>query len=192
MGNHSLLQGIFPTQGSNPGLSHGRQILYHLSPQGRVYQSESNRFSYWLRQPRNRCLRKQAFEEKDSVSESAVSSVAQSCPTLCEPKDCSTSRLPCASPTPRACSDSCPSSRWCQPTISPSVVFFPSNKVFSNGSVLRSRCPNIGVSALALVLPMNIQNWFPLGLTGKWIVIVKSGINSYKSYEISTAKVLCK
>ena len=55
------------------------------------------------------------------------SSVTQLCPTLCYPMDCMQYiRLPCASPTPRAYSNSCPSSGWCQPTISSSVVPFSS------------------------------------------------------------------
>ena len=73
------------------------------------------------------------------------SSVTQSCPTLYDPMDCSTSG---PSPTPRACSISCPLSRWCHPTISSSVVPFSSRlqtfpeQVFSNESVLRIRWPN--------------------------------------------------
>ena len=82
-------------------------------------------------------------------------------------------RLPCPSPTPRACSNSCPSSRWCHPTISSSIVpfssclqsfpasgSFPVNQFFTLGG------QNIGVSASASVLPMNIQDWFPLLLPG--------------------------
>ena len=82
-------------------------------------------------------------------------------------------KLPCPSVTPGVCSNSCPSSRWCHPTISSSVVpysnclqsfpvlgSFPINQFFpSNGQ-------SIGASASASVLPMNIQDWFPLGLTG--------------------------
>ena len=83
-------------------------------------------------------------------------------------------RLPCSSPIPRACLNSCPSSRWCHPTISSSVCrpfllltsIFPSIRVFSNKLGLHIRWPSIGVSASASVLPMNIQGWFPLGLTG--------------------------
>ena len=71
------------------------------------------------------------------------SSVAQLCPTLCDPRDCS--RLPCPSPSPRACSNSCPSSQWCQfnPLSSPSppAFNFSSIRVFSNESVLRIRWP---------------------------------------------------
>ena len=82
-------------------------------------------------------------------------------------------RLPCPSPTPKACSNSCPSSQWCHPTILSSVVpfssclqSFPASRVFSSESALRIRLPKYWVSASASVLPMNIQSWFPLGLTG--------------------------
>ena len=82
-------------------------------------------------------------------------------------------RLPCLSPTPGACSNSCPLSRWCHPTISFSVApfssclqSFPASGVSSNESVLCIRWPRIGASASASVLPMNYQGWFPLGLTG--------------------------
>ena len=81
-------------------------------------------------------------------------------------------RLPCPSPTPRVYSNSCPSSRWCHPTISSSVVPFSSHlQSFPSGSFPMSQFfiqggQSIGVSASASVLPMNIQDWFPLGLTG--------------------------
>ena len=82
-------------------------------------------------------------------------------------------RAPCPSPTPRACSHSSPSSQWYHPTISSSVIpfssclqsfsipgCFPMSQFFTSGG------QSIGVSALASVLPMNIQDWFPLGLIG--------------------------
>ena len=82
-------------------------------------------------------------------------------------------RLPCPSPTPGAYSNSCPSSWWCHPTISSSVIpfssclqSFPASVSFSKGQFFASGGQSIGVSASALVLPMNIQDWFPLGLTG--------------------------
>ena len=82
-------------------------------------------------------------------------------------------RLPCPSPTPRACSNSCPSSRWCHPTISSSVVpfssclqSFPAWGSFPMSQFSASGGQSIGASASASVLPMNIQDWFPLGLTG--------------------------
>ena len=80
-------------------------------------------------------------------------------------------RLPCPSPTPGACSNSCPSIRWCHPTISSSVVPFclqslPASGSFSGCQFFASGGENIGVSTSASLHPMNIQDWFPLGLTG--------------------------
>ena len=81
-------------------------------------------------------------------------------------------RLPCPTPTPRACSDSCPSSQWCHPTISSSIdsssclQSFPASGSFQMSQFFVSGGQNIGFSVSASVLPMNIQDWFPLGLTG--------------------------
>ena len=81
-------------------------------------------------------------------------------------------RLPCPSPSPEACSNACPLSRWCHPTISSSIIPFCSCPQFfpASGSFLISQLfvwggQSIGASASASVLPMNIQDWFPLGLT---------------------------
>ena len=81
-------------------------------------------------------------------------------------------RLPCPSLSPRACSNSCALSWWCHPTISSSVVPFSSclQSFPASGSFLKSLLfttggQNIGASASASVIPMNIQGWFPLGLT---------------------------
>ena len=82
-------------------------------------------------------------------------------------------RLPGPSLTPRACSNSCPSSQWCHPTISSSVVpfslwsqSFPASGSFPMSQFFASGGQSIGASASASVLPMNILDWFPLGLTG--------------------------
>ena len=82
-------------------------------------------------------------------------------------------RLPCPSPTPRACSNSCPLSRWCHPTISSSAIpfssclqSFPASGSFPMSQFFASDDQSIGVSASASVLLMDIQDWFPLGLTG--------------------------
>jgi len=78
-------------------------------------------------------------------------------------------RLPCLSPTPGACSNSCPSSTWCHPTTSSSVVpfsshlqSFPASGSFPMSQFFTSGGQSTGVSASASVLPMNIQDWFPL------------------------------
>ena len=111
------------------------------------------------------------------------SSVAQSCLLLCDPVD---SRLRCPSPTPRACSNSCPSSQWCHPTISFSVVLFksscpqsfPASGSFQMSQFFASGGQSIGVwaSASASVLPVNIQSWSPLGWTG-WISFQSKGLS---------------
>ena len=82
-------------------------------------------------------------------------------------------RPPCPSLTPRGCSNSCPSSWWCYSTISSSVVpftsclqFFPASGSFPVSQFFASGGQSIGVSASISVLPVNIQDWFPLGLTG--------------------------
>ena len=82
-------------------------------------------------------------------------------------------RLPCPSPAPRTCSNSCPSSQWCHPTISSSVIpfssclqSFPTLGSFPMSQFFTSGGQAIGVSASASVLPMNIQDQFPLGLNG--------------------------
>ena len=95
-------------------------------------------------------------------------SVSWSCPTLCDHMDYS--RLPCPSASPGAFSNSC-LSRWCHPTISSSVIPFPSclQSVPASGSFPMSRFFASGgqsIGASASVLPMSIQDWFPLGLTG--------------------------
>ena len=87
------------------------------------------------------------------------------------PRGLQHARLPCPSPSPRACSNSCPLSWWCHPTISSSVVPFSSclQSFPVSGSFLMSRLFTSGgqsIGASASVLPMNIQGWFPLGWIG--------------------------
>ena len=97
-----------------------------------------------------------------SVSHSVMSSSLQ-------PHGLQHTRLPCPSPTPGVYSNSCPSSRWCHPTISSTVVpfsshiqSFPASGSFPMSQFFTSGDKNIGVSASASVLPMNIQGWSPL------------------------------
>ena len=92
-------------------------------------------------------------------------------------------RPPCPSPTPKACLNSCPSSQWCHPTISSSVIpfssclqSFPASESFQISQLFASGGQSIGVSASTSVLPMNIQDWFPLGWTG-WIFLQSKGLS---------------
>ena len=105
-------------------------------------------------------------------------------------------RLPCPSPTPTAYSNSCPLSWWCHSTISYSVVHFPSclQSFSASGSfpmswLFVSGGQSIGDFALALVLPMNIQDWFPLGLTGL-ISLESMGLKSLLQHHSSKASIL--
>ena len=88
-----------------------------------------------------------------------------------------------SSPTPRAYSNSCPLSRWCHPTSSSSVVpfsscpqSFPASGSFPVSQFFTSGGQRIGASASASVLPMNIQDWSPLGWTG-WISLQSKGLS---------------
>ena len=92
---------------------------------------------------------------------------------LFDPRDCSTPGFPVHHPSPRACSNSCLSSRWCHPMISSSVITFssclqsfPASGSFPMSWLFASGGQSIEASASVSVLPMNIQDWFPLGLTG--------------------------
>ena len=92
-------------------------------------------------------------------------------------------RPPCPSPTPRVYSNSCPLSQWCHPTISSSVVLFssclqsfPVSGSFQVSQFCVSGGQNIGVSASISVLPMNTQDWIPLGWTG-WISLESEGLS---------------
>ena len=99
-----------------------------------------------------------------------------------QPHGLQQARPPCPSPTPRACSNPCPLSRWCHPTISSSVIpfsssrqSFPASGSFPMSQFFPSGGQGTTVSASASVLPMNIQDWYSLGLTGG--VIAKAGEN---------------
>ena len=97
------------------------------------------------------------------------------------PRGLQLARLPCPSPIPGAGSNSCPLSWWCHPTISSSVIpfssrlqSFPASESFLVSQFFRSGGQSIGASAS--VLPMNIQDWFPLGWTG-WISLQSKGLS---------------
>ena len=93
-------------------------------------------------------------------------------------------RPPCPSPTPGDYSNSCPLSQWWHPTISSSVIpfsfrlqSFPASESFQMSQLFASGGQSIGASASASVLPMNIQDWSPLGWTG-WISLLSKGLSS--------------
>ena len=105
-------------------------------------------------------------------------------------------RPPCPSPTPGVYSNSCPSSRWCHPAISSSVVpfsscpqslpawgSFPTSQLFTWGG------QSIGVSASASVPPMNTQDWSPSGRTG-WISLQSKGLSSLLQHHSSKVSIL--
>ena len=111
------------------------------------------------------------------------SSVAQSCPTLWDPREVQHARPRCPSPTPLVHSDSCPLSPWCYPAISPSFIpffscpqslqpseSFPMSQLFAWGG------QSIGVSALASFLPKKSQGWSPSEWTG-WISLQSKGLS---------------
>ena len=109
-------------------------------------------------------------------------------------------RLPCPSPTSRACSNSCSSSQWCHPTISSSVIpfssclqSFPASRSFQMSQFFTSGGQSIGISASASVLPMNIQAWFPLGLTGliSWLSERLSRVFSSTTVRKHHSSALC-
>ena len=106
-------------------------------------------------------------------------------------------RPPCPSPTPTVYPNSCPLSRWCHPTISSSVIFssclpsFPASGSFQMSQLFALGGQSIGVSASTSVLPMNIQDWFPLGWTG-WISLQSKGLSipQFKSINSSVLSFL--
>ena len=92
-------------------------------------------------------------------------------------------RLPCPSLSPGACSNSCPLSQWCHPTISSSAIpfssclqSFPASGSFPMSQIFTSGDQSIRASSSISVLPMNIQDWSPLGLTG-WISLQYKGLS---------------
>ena len=115
-----------------------------------------------------------------------ISSVQFSCSVVSDsvrPHGLQHSRLPCPSPAPRVCSNSCPLSWWYHPAVSSSVIpfssclqSFPASGSFPVSQFFPSGGQNIGASASATVLPMNIQDWSPLEWTG-WISVQSKGLS---------------
>ena len=100
-----------------------------------------------------------------------------------QPHEPQHARPPCPSPTPRVHPKPCPSSQWCHPTISSSVIpfssclqYFPASGSFRMSWLFASGGQSVGVSVSISVLPMNIQDWFPLGWTG-WTSLQAKGLS---------------
>ena len=133
-----LSPGDLPDPG-DPVSCINRQILYHVSPSPKFHQ----------------------FQFSHSVMANSL-----------RPHGLQHAKPPCPSPTPGVYSNSCPLSQWYRPTISSSVVpfsclqSFPASESFPMSQFLTSGGQSIGASASASVLPMNIQDWFSLGLMG--------------------------
>ena len=120
--------------------------------------------------------------EIDQTELVQFSSIAQSCLTLCDPIWAVACQASCLSPTFRVYSNSCLLSQWCHPAISSSVVpfsshlqSFPASGSFPMSQFFTSGGQSIEVSASTSVLPMNVQDWFPLGWTG-WISLQSRGL----------------
>ena len=112
------------------------------------------------------------------------------------PHGLQTARLPCPPVSPGACSNSCPLSQWCHPTISSSLIPFfsclekdPESGSFSMTWLSLSGGQSIGASASAWVLPKNIQGWFPLGLTG---LISLQFLTAYSSLQLCFLQLLSR
>ena len=100
-----------------------------------------------------------------------------------QPHESQHARPPCPSPTPRIYPNSCPLSQWCHPTISSSVVpfssclqSFPAPGSFQMSQPFASGGQSIGVSASTSILPMNTEDWSPLGWSG-WISLQSKGLS---------------
>ena len=129
-------------------------------------------------------------EGKESRSQPQFSSVHFSHSVMSDslrPHGLQHSRLPCPLPTPGVCPDSCPLSPWCHSTISSSVVSFssclqsfPASGSFQMSQFFASGSQSIGVPASISVLPVNTQNWSPLGRTG-WISLQSKGLSKILS-----------
>ena len=194
VGCHALLQGIFPTQGSNSGLLHCRQILYWLSHQGtlnelmnrwiRAFLSmEFSRQEYWSGllspslgdlpdpgiEPGFPTLHADSLPSEPPGKPQIISSVQFSHSVMSHslwPHRLQHTRPPCPLPTPGIYSNSCSLNWWSHPTISSSVIpfsshlqSFPASGSFQMSQFFASVGQSIGISALASVLPMDIQDW---------------------------------
>ena len=141
-------------------LKHKTQKVYFLVPRAKWVLSVSWLYINW------QCYSRIWILSSVQFSRSVVSDSLQ-------PHESQHARPPCPSPTPGVYPNSCPSRRWCHPAISSSVIPFsfwpqslPASGSFPMSQLFAWSGQSIGVSASASVLPVNVQGWFPLGLTG--------------------------
>ena len=161
VGSHSLFKGIFPTQESN-----ARSLV--LQANSLPPESQGKPWSLVHAQ----CNTFSSVQFNHSVVSDSL-----------RPHELQHARPPCSSPTPGVHPNPCPLSQWCHPTILSSVVpfssclqSFPASGSFPVNQLFASGGQSIGVSASASVLPTNIQDWFPLELTG-WISLQSKGLS---------------
>ena len=149
-------------------------IIAKTKPKSRIWKYFSERWSQEINQQVRKCNREGGTKPIQFSHFVMFDSL--------RPHELQHASLPCP-PTPRVYWNSCPSSRWCHPTISFSVIpfsshlqSFPASGSFQMSQFFTSGGQSIRVSASALVLPMNIQDWFPLGWTG-WISLQSKGLS---------------
>jgi len=213
MGRCSLLQGIFLTQGLNPGLPHCRQTLYRLTHEGILYHLSCQPLCAWdfpgkntevgchfllqgifwnqgsnlgLLQCRQILHHWAIWEAPYNDLNACFSSVQFSLSVVSNslrPHELQHTRPPCPSPTPGVHSNSRPSSQWCHPDISSSVVPFsfcpqslPASESFPISQLFAWSGQSTGVSASASFLPKQSQGWSPSEWTG-WISLQSKGLS---------------
>ena len=127
----------------------------------------------------HRCIERRSGKFCSSFNQFSHSVVSD----CLQPPESQHARPPCPSPTSGVQSDSCPSSQWCHPAISSSVIpfssclqSFPASGSFPVSQLFASDGQSIGVSASTSLLPMNTQDWFPLGWTS-WISLQSKGLS---------------
>ena len=155
VGYHALLHGILPTQGSNPGLRHCKGI-----------------FTIWATR-----IAQEYWSGLLLLFNSPVVS------NSLQPHGLQHTRPPCPSPSPGVCPSSCSLHQWCCPAISSCEALFsfcpqpfPASGTFPMSHLFTSDDQTTGASASASILPVNIQGWSPLRLTGlKWVAYPFSG-----------------
>ena len=195
----SLLQGIFPTQGSNLGLPHCGQFLYQLSHKGTtrptIAQIQARRAETWytINLPQSRYSIEYVIKwnivhrpKKANGINTEMATVQFSCSVVSnslQPQGLQHTKLPWPLPTPSAYSNSHLLSRWCHPTISSSVVpfsscrqSFPASESFPVSQLFTWCGQSTGVSASASDLSVNIQDWSPSEWTG-WISLQFRGLS---------------